>query len=197
MFMIHQLKKMIMINEIFKDIPNYEGQYRISNLGNINSLQRQVWMQINNCYKTLKEKPLKQRLDGRGYLSTCLYKNSIPKTHKVHQLVAMAFLSHKPNGCFLHIDHIDGNKLNNNVNNLQILTAREHSTKTYSTKKSSSKHIGVSWHNKSKKWRALIHINGKSKYLGIFKNEFDAHLKYQKELKIINNLKKQDGNKNK
>jgi hypothetical protein len=51
--------------------------------------------------------------------------------------------------------------------------------------KSSSKYVGVCWHKGSNQWRAQIFIQGKRKHLGYYKNEYDAHLSYQKELELL------------
>lgn len=53
--------------------------------------------------------------------------------------------------------------------------------------KSTSKYIGVNFNKGTNKWVARILINGKSKYLGLHKTEYDAHLAYQNELKMLEN----------
>lgn len=104
--------------EIFKDIPKFENRYQVSNKGRIKSL--------GNEYKR-KEKILKSSLNSRGYLTVHL--NS--KTYQVHQLVAMAFLNHIPNGYVKIVDHIDNLKTNNNVNNLRLISQRENISKKF------------------------------------------------------------------
>lgn len=96
------------MKEIWKDIPEYEGKYRISNLGNVKSI---------NYHNTKKECTLSPAKDAKGYLRCSLSKNNILKTFKVHRLVAQSFI---PNPLELpQVNHIDGNKLNNAVNNLE------------------------------------------------------------------------------
>lgn len=90
-------KAFLFMEEIFKDIPNYEDMYQVSNLGNVKSLG-------NN--KNRKDKILKISLDGSGYKKVSLCKNSKIKTIRVHQLVSMAFLNHKINGHKLSLIHI-------------------------------------------------------------------------------------------
>lgn len=111
---------MDIIKEIYKDIPNYKGLYQVSNLGKIKSLG-------NNKLK--KEKILKNRLSSSGYLHVYLSKNKEGKNFKVHQLIAMAFLNHIPNGHKIVVDHIDNNPLNNYVENLQLISQRENTSK--------------------------------------------------------------------
>lgn len=168
--------------EIWKDIENYEGFYQVSNYGNIRSLDRYV----NHNYGGLcfvKGKNLTGNVNKSGYRYFIATKNGIRKTIKVHQAVAICFLNHKPCGMKFVINHKDFNKLNNKIDNLEIVTNRENSNKKHI--KSSSKYTGVSYHKLSKKWIALIFIDGKNKYLGLFKNEIDAHLAYENELKKI------------
>jgi len=158
--------------EIWKDIPNYDGAYQSSNLGNIKSL------------KLIKERVLKPALSN-SYLVVSLSKNNKQKTYKVSQLVAMAFLNYKLNGHKIIVDHINNNKLDNKLENLQLISHRENLSKDKWRKNTSSKYTGVSWHKFYKKWQSQIMIKGKFKHLGYFYIEIDAHNAYQNELKII------------
>jgi hypothetical protein len=167
--------------EIWKDIPNYEGMYQVSNFGRVKSLPKE-WSSGVNTLRKHNGKILKPVVNSAGYLILGLYKNEIRKTFQIHQLVAITFLNHMPNGRKIVVDHINANKLDNNIKNLQILTFRENLSKD---KKGSSKYTGVYWCNKSKKWISKIMINGKSKYLGSFKCELKASLVYQNKLKQL------------
>jgi hypothetical protein len=169
------------MEEIFKDIPGYEGLYQVSNLGNVKSIPRE--QRCTNGYRITKEKILKQSIDGGGYFNISIYKDGIAKTIKVHQLVAIAFLNHMPCGHKLVIDHINDDKLDNRVENLQIVTQRFNCKKTQS--KYSSKYKGVSWYKPTQKWVSNIRIRGKLFNLGYFKCELAAHLAYQNKLKEI------------
>lgn len=168
--------------EVWKNIPNYEGMYQISNLGNVKSLPREVLKKGKYPF-ICKEKILKNRKDGAGYLCVALFKNSKRKDMCVHQLVAIVFLNHTICGYNIVVDHIDSNPLNNRVENLRLITQREN---TYRVRDNySSKHKGVCWKKQAKKWQASITINGKTKYLGLFISEYSAHLAYQNKLKEI------------
>ena len=162
--------------EEFRDVPGWEGLYQVSNLGNVKSLGND---------KAKKEKILKQNLVGvisKQYFAVYFCVDGKRKTCRVHQLVAMAFLNHIPNGYIgLVVDHIDNNKLNNNLENLQLISVRKNNSKDKTG--GASQYVGVCWHKPNKKWTAKIVINGKNKYLGIFKCELEASEAYQKALK--------------
>lgn len=111
-----------MENEIWKPVKGYEDLYEVSNLGRVKSLERKKRM--GNCYglHTIKEKILSP-YDSYGYKRVNLSKDCKYKHCQVHRLVAESFLS-KPEGD-VEIDHIDGDKSNNNVSNLRRVTHYE------------------------------------------------------------------------
>lgn len=167
------------MNEIWKPIPNYNLKYEVSSFGRVKSLKRKVNSGLlNSGYRTVKERILSQCGKPNHYLKVSLS----GKSFSVHQLVAMAFLNHKPCGFKLVVDHIDGNKTNNNVSNLRIVTTREN----LSNIKGSSTYVGVSWDEKYQKWRSRITINKKVVSLGHYNNEIDASKAYKLKL---NNIK--------
>jgi len=167
--------------EIWKDIKDYEGLYMISSFGNVKSLGGKI---INRGAGKMisKERILKKCINDMGYYVLNIYKNSKIKHIKIHKLVATHFLNHKPNGYKIVIDHIDNNKLNNNVNNLQLISVRENVSKDIDKNKTSSKYIGVHLNKKLNKWKSTIQIHGKLKHLGYFTDEYEAHEAYQKAL---------------
>lgn len=172
-----------MTKEVFKPVVGYEGLYEVSNLGIVKSLPRTI-VRGNGSKLPVKERILKQGLSSNGYLTVSLHKDKKPKTHRIHQLVAMAFLNHKPNGFKgLVVDHKTNNKLDNRVENLQLISQRENASKD--KKRGSSKYVGVCWHKKNRNWVARIKINGKKKHLGSFTCELEAHEAYQKALNSL------------
>jgi hypothetical protein len=169
--------------EIWKDIPDFEGYYQVSNLGNIKSLSRTI-LGKNNVPTLLKEKILKFSTSTNGYCQVVLNKNSDRKIFKVHSLVAICFLNHIPDGTHnIVIDHINEVKTDNRVENLRLIGHRENVAR--SIKNSTSTYVGVSWSKNAKKWISQITIDGKTKYLGLFDNEEDANKKYLETLKDL------------
>lgn len=101
--------------EIWKQINDYEGIYEISNYGNVKSLKRKV--KNKNGYRIIEEKILKPILNNKGYYVFGLRKNGELNMVLLHRLVAEHFIPNENN--FPCINHIDGNKTNNNINNLE------------------------------------------------------------------------------
>lgn len=111
-----------MKEEIWKDMPGYEGLYQASNLGRIKSLDKVVFQKAKNNSTSkhiYKGKILKPILHDTGYNYVTLNCKNI----SVHRLVAKTFIPNMENKPF--VNHIDGNKLNNNANNLEWCTAKE------------------------------------------------------------------------
>lgn len=125
-----------MSREIWKDIiitddslntDYYKGLYQVSNLGRFKSLER-----ITPDGRRIKEKLLNPVKDKQGYMIITLSKNGKAKTHKIHRLIAMAFIPNPENKpC---IDHIDTNRDNNSLDNLRWVTQKENSNNEISIK---------------------------------------------------------------
>jgi hypothetical protein len=169
-------------NEIWMDIKGYEGMYQVSNLGSVKSLDRKV-PHKKSKFLTIRQRILSPSLSGNGYYTVCLSGNG-EKPKCIHHLVASTFLGHIVKGYDYVIDHIDNNKLNNQVDNLNIIRNRENSSKTI---RGTSKYVGVSFIKTSCKWNAAIRINGAKTFLGNFNSELEASMAYQNALKQLNN----------
>lgn len=114
---------LFMEKEIYKDIPGYEGLYQVSNLGNIKSLERVYYSGRNKAIrKVQKEIILKTRLDRDGYLVTGLSKDGIQSYCRVHRLVALVFIENDDPVNKTQVNHIDEDKTNNKVDNLEWCT---------------------------------------------------------------------------
>ena len=108
--------------EVWKDIPSYEGYYMVSNKGRVKSLPR------NGTIRT--ERIMKQK-NLNGYMTVHLRKSGYSKHRKVHRMVAKAFIEKVPGKEI--INHKDGVKDNNNVENLEWCTHSENTHHAYDT----------------------------------------------------------------
>lgn len=114
-----------MNNEIWKNIKGYEGLYQISNLGNVRSVPRIIDSQFKGkpIKREVYEKILKKSSTKFGYDYVCLSKDGKTKKYKIHRLVGEHFIPNLENK--RTINHIDGNKHNNTVENLEWATYKE------------------------------------------------------------------------
>jgi len=141
---------------MIKDVPEYEGIYAIDDMGDVWSLYFG------------KVKKLKANYDSGGYLQVKLYKDGIKKPYLVHRLVAKVFLQDYSED--LEVDHIDRNRSNNNISNLQMLPHADNMKRKIGK--------GYYWNKRDAKWMAYITINKKTKNLGYFDKEDDAKAAY-------------------
>lgn len=113
--------------ETFVDINGYEGRYKIGNKGTVIGISRSK----DNRYKN-KQWVLKQYKDRNGYMYVTLQKDKKRQTIKVHRLVAEHFVENINN--YPCVNHIDSNRKNNNVSNLEWVTYKqnmEHAVKNH------------------------------------------------------------------
>lgn len=114
------------MKEIWKPIEGYEGLYEISNLGRVKSIQ--YFNHVNNKSYP-RNKILKPLPNDRGYHRVDLSKFGRSKRYRIHRLVAEAFIPNPNN--FPEINHIDGNKQNNSINNLEWCTRKHNMKEAY------------------------------------------------------------------
>jgi hypothetical protein len=119
-----------------------------------------------------------------GYFNVILSKNGISKGYGVHQLVAMAFLGHVPNGYKEVVDHIDENKTNNRLVNLRLVTSEENTAFFYKR----NLPTGVLWIESRQVFWARIKRKGKVKFLGSFNSVEEASEAYRKALNASQNI---------
>ena len=119
----------IMEQEIWKDIPGYEGLYQVSSLGRVKSVSRVVVGKDNKIH-TLKERILKPQDEHNGYLIVGLCKNGVAKMTLVHRLVAEAFISNVDLFATT-VNHKNEIKTDNRVDNLEWMSGADNTR--YST----------------------------------------------------------------
>ena len=144
-----------MLNEVYKDIVGFEGIYQVSNFGNV---------------KNQHGKILKTYQINSGYLCLKLHATGKRSSHLVHRLVATAFLDNpKP-----EVNHIDGNKHNNTLTNLEWCTRSENTQHALKT--------GLMVYNKPT--AGLKTIRNTSGYYGVLfdrtRNKWIAHVVWDK-----------------
>lgn len=122
--------------EKFIPINGLEGYYEISNTGKVKSLKR-VINKSNGKIQTVKERIIRNGTGTNGYYFANCRKDNKSLFLYVHRLVALHFIPAMGNKPM--VNHIDGNKLNNNVNNLQWCTHSENMQHAYDTGLQTSK----------------------------------------------------------
>ena len=105
------------MEETWRDIVDFEQLYQVSNFGRVRSVDRTILTQRGPF--RYKGKILSPSIGTNGYYGLVLRKNGCAYPKMIHRLVAEAFIGIPPN---MEVDHIDFNKLNNHISNLQILS---------------------------------------------------------------------------
>lgn len=149
--------------EEWKQIIDYQN-YSVSNFGNVRNDKKNTLMTYH--------------LKRGGYYQVALSSNSSSKDFYIHHLVINHF-SNKPNDDNLVIDHLDRNRINNNINNLRWVSRSENGrNRTKQQGKYTSKYSGIYFNKTYNKYLAQIRVNGKRIHLGYFDNEDDAFIVY-------------------
>ena len=157
-------------NEIWRDIPEYEGFYQVSNYGRVKSLKR-FRKGKSNSSLPINEKIKKLVISRNGYYRVILFKESIGKWHLIHRLVYEAFNGSIPEG--LQVNHINEIKSDNRLSNLNLMTAKENSN----------------WGTRNER-RAKKQINGKKSKSVL---QFDLNDNLIKEYPSIRQVERETG----
>lgn len=117
------------IEELWEAVKGFEGKYEISTLGNVKSLSR--WENFMGHKRSRKGRILKPVHDNHGYLMVCLRDGLKNYNRTIHKLVANAFIPNPLNKAT--VNHIDGIKTNNHVDNLEWATISENTKHAHAT----------------------------------------------------------------
>lgn len=155
---------MLKLSELGADkVPKFEGYY-CTKRGDVYSVRKGYIDEIGHS------------LDKDGYLKVMLVDNDgHPKHFRKHRVIAMTYLGESN----LYINHINGNKQDNRVENLEYVTNRENQSHW---RLSRNYDIGVCWAKKEKKWRAYFQENRKWEHLGFYSNKNEAKQAYLNRL---------------
>lgn len=166
------------MKEEWKIVEGYDGKYSVSNMGNVKSLARQVYNHTGFINKP--ERILRQHDDMKGYPRVYFDKDKKTKFVPVHRLVALAFIPNPENKP--QVNHIDGNKHNNCVDNLEWCTNRENQLHAIRT--------GLNDHSKyhsGRAYRAVLQIDLKTnKVIAEYKSIAEAKQKVSPDTKSNN-----------
>lgn len=133
-----------------------------------------------NCLRSISETVMKTEINYNGYCSIYLVKEGKRMRHRIHLLVWDAFGNGQRAGKQIVIDHIDNDKTNCHISNLQLLTSRDNSIKG---KKKEGRLTGAYYNNYS--WFSKIRIGKEVKHLGSFDSELEAHQAYMREKNLL------------
>ena len=146
--------------ETWKQVIGYEGVYEVSNTGKV----KRILSYGNNKYRIDNEM---SELDNRGYKAVILTKNNQSKRCLIHRLVAQAFIPNPENKP--QVNHIDFNKANNRLDNLEWCSIRENVTHYHiSSPNKRNRHIGVYFNKLNNNWRSEMLVNKKRINIGSF-----------------------------
>lgn len=121
---------MSIVDEIWKDVIGYEGYYQVSNMGRARSCDRTIYDgRWGDRFRA--GKPVSATCGKRGYVYVPFCKLGKSSTLLLHRLVAKAFLGDCPHG--YEVNHIDGNRLNNSLSNLEYVTPSQNVRHAYAT----------------------------------------------------------------
>lgn len=115
--------------ELWKPIKGYEGFYEVSNTGKVRSLDREIKV-FHGSY-VMKGRELKPSFGSSGYLQVGLSKFGKTKIFMIHRIVAKTFVDNDNTKCKIAVNHIDGDKTNNNSDNLEWVSYSDNQKHAY------------------------------------------------------------------
>lgn len=149
------------MEEAWKEVPGFDGKYLISDLG-----------RMKRYSKAANGKIFKSQKHNLGYRMVRLYKRGVGYTRfYLHRLVCKVFLGDSD----LVVDHINGNKRDNRLSNLQYVTQRQN---TQNYQKSKQRPLPTGVHRSNKKYITIVTVKGEHIYLGVSLTQDEAGKRY-------------------
>jgi len=158
------------MNEKWKDIPDYEDYYQVSNYGNVRTKER-IIKNVNGKDTLYRSKERKASISE--YRLIALSKKGFVKMFKISRLVAKLFVDGR-NETRKIVNHIDGNKHNDFYKNLEWCTYSENAIHSSNMYKKDGKNIGVFFDKKRNKWTSYLYRESKNLFIGRFTTEKEA-----------------------
>lgn len=173
--------------EKWEFVKGYEGLYTVSNLGRVYSMSRYIhgvknrWgsshsKYVHGCIVKIGD-------NGNGYKTVKLSKDGKMSTHYVHRLAYTSFKGDIPKD--LVIDHINNNKEDNSLSNLQVLTQRKNAEKATLKLSSTTPYTGVYKVKGYNRFSARIRVGKERIHLGYFGTPEEANIAYQNKLNSV------------
>lgn len=159
------------MEEIILPIKDWEGEYSISNYGYVLTHKWGVTRKINGS------------IDTGGYNYYCLYRNNKRIMMWTHRIVALHFIENPNNE--RDVNHIDGNKLNNHISNLEWVNRRENVSHANNIRGDKDLPVGVCYRKDTKRYKAQYWMNNKNIIIGNYSTKEEAHEAYLKKLEEI------------
>jgi hypothetical protein len=144
----------------------FSNKYKADNFKNI------IYNPDTGFFSKKTGDSLREYIDHRGYRKFDIYGLGPIIAHRAAWAITYGFCPD------MHIDHIDGDKLNNKITNLRLCTHNQNQHNQGIRVNNKSGFKGVSWMKSTRKWQAQICFRSKVKHLGLFNNKIDAAKAY-------------------
>lgn len=150
--------------EIWKDVVGYEGIYEVSNLGRVRTHENKTTTSVRHGVRHWKQRILKQKATKDNCCRVILWKNKQERTFLVHRLVALAFLPLEEGRDY--VNHIDGNRLNNTLENLEWCNHQENNNHAFETGLMTTNHAVILYDKETKQVHSFRSKAKASEFLG-------------------------------
>lgn len=149
---------------MWKDVPGYEGIYQASPNGEIRTVEGKVTHSTLHGKRVWKSRVLKRKVAKDNTCRVTLYKNKVAKDWLVHRIIALTFLDNPNN--YMYINHIDGDRLNNTLQNLEWCDHHYNNNHAFDTGLISTGTRIVLVHQETKEPKYFRSLTKASEYLG-------------------------------